>query len=193
MWTQQTRILTSARHGFQVVEDAIDAVPAKRTVEKEDGSDGDEPESLRCITLDEPCPTKIQPGGALSCDLHQGRLNLEADALRAGQEVCQKGGPPGPGSHVDEHIVARHTRSLQGLRHRRNRARQVWNATARELGIVIRDLVEVKQQVEPPIALPWGDAIQFGPEHRRSDLVAQQTGPYQIRSIPKRRLHSVHV
>lgn len=41
--------LPSARYCFEIVEDALDAVPAKRTVEKEDGSDGDEPESLRSI------------------------------------------------------------------------------------------------------------------------------------------------
>ena len=59
MWTQQYPDLPSSRDFFQVVEEAMDAVAAKRAVEKEDGSNGDEPEQVSCITRQEPRPLKI--------------------------------------------------------------------------------------------------------------------------------------
>ena len=51
--------LPSARDVFQVVEDAMDAVAAKRTVEKEDGSNGDVTDQVGCITLQEARPIEI--------------------------------------------------------------------------------------------------------------------------------------
>ncbi len=164
----------------------MNAFPPERTIEKEDGSNGDEPEQVNGVTLHEPRPMKIEPVGAPSCGLDQGRLNLEAYAPCSGQQVCQQGGPPGPGSDIDEDIVVRHARPFYRLQHRCNWARQVGSAPARELGIVIRDLVKVPQQVQPRIAIPRRDVLQFGPETRGSSLVAQQKGPYLIRSISER-------
>ena len=78
-----------ARHVLQAVEEALEACPAERAVEKEDRSRGDEADQFRRIALKEAHPCQPQPVCTRLRGAREHGLDLQADATRTGLEMCQ--------------------------------------------------------------------------------------------------------
>ncbi len=155
--TAQAQNPPSPRDRLEARQEPREAFPAERTVEEEDGACGQARPAavleLRRVALDDRDPGRSHPHGEVARGPCQVRLDLDADGARARQQANDRDRAPHARTDVHERVRRGHRGALDDAKEDVHRGGQVRDAVPRQLGTVVRQLVEPEHAVHPRVPI----------------------------------------
>jgi hypothetical protein len=143
-------------------------------------------DEVLCVAVEGADSLKVQALGQSPCLLGQTPLYLQANGSRSGQQMHQHQRSSEAGADVHENVPGCHLGAFDGSQQDVDGARQVRDATAREVVLIVGEAVDPEHVIGPLIAAPWVDLHEPLPEAgvHRIDLVPVRVLQQHIELLP---------